>query len=282
VRNPHRLSIIVVAVLLTKASLSCAAAAGITPERHTVPINGFDMYYEVVGEGPPLVLLHAGMQTGRMYDPFVEEWSQRFLLVIPDLRGHGHSTNPSGEFTLVQFAGDVFALLDHLGIERFDAVGASAGAVTLLHMALKQPERIGAMILVGSGLQIPEACRTILEGFAADTYPEQGWNRLREMHHHGDEQIRALFGFVNGLAASPDNVNFTPAQLSAVAVKTLVVHGDRDYCFPPTMAAELYASLPRAYLWVVPNGPHVPISGENTGPFRETVLQFLGGGWEPE
>ena len=62
-----------------------------------------------------------------------------YRLIIPDLRGHGRSTNPSGLFTHRQCAEDLFALLDQLEILRFKAVGISAGGNTLLHMATARP-----------------------------------------------------------------------------------------------------------------------------------------------
>ena len=116
----------------------------------TVSINGFEMYYEVIGEGDPVVLLHGFLETGSMFKPFVDDLSAHYRLIIPDLRGHGGSTNPSGDFTMRQSAKDVFGLMDHLALDRIKAIGVSTGAMTLLHMATQQPNRIEAMVLVGA------------------------------------------------------------------------------------------------------------------------------------
>jgi pimeloyl-ACP methyl ester carboxylesterase len=250
-----------------------------TPESHTLRLNGIEMYYETVGAGEPLVLLHSGTQTGRMFDPFVAEFSARYRLIIPDLRGHGGSTNPGGEWSTRQFARDVYALLDHLEIGRFKAIGASAGAMTLLHMATQQPERVEAMVVVGVGTHLPAACREILARTDADALPEAAWERLRAKHHHGDEQIRALYAWVASLADSYNDMTFTPPYLATIRARTLVVHGDRDYCFPASMAWEIYDAIPSAYLWVVPNGSHVPIGGPRSAEFAETALEFLDGRW---
>ena len=106
------------------------------------------MYFEDVGHGPPLLLLHSGTHTTRMWDPFVEQLSAHYRLILPDLRGHGGSTNPDGVWSTRQFASDVLALLDHLGVTRCTAIGASAGAMTLLHIATREPERIERMIVI--------------------------------------------------------------------------------------------------------------------------------------
>lgn len=250
------------------------------PQGQTVPINGIEMYFETAGEGDPLVLLHGGTQSARMWDPFFEQLSPGRRWIAVDLRGHGGSTNPPGDWTTRQFARDVFALLDHLGIQRFTGIGASAGAMTLLHMATQQPERVEAMIVIGVGTYLPDECRQILAGTSLDGYPEAAWERLRQRHKHGDDQIRALYAWVASLAESYDDMVFTPDKLSTIRARTLVVHGDRDYCFPASMAREIYDAIPHAYLWVLPNGTHVPIGGANAPLFAETALQFLGGAWE--
>jgi pimeloyl-ACP methyl ester carboxylesterase len=68
--------------------------------------------------------------------------------------------------------------------------------------------------------------------------------------------------------------------VSAITADTLIVHGDPDPFYPPSIAFELYRAVPRSYLWVVPNGGHGPIFGPRAESFVETALEFLGGGWK--
>jgi len=249
-------------------------------EGHTASINGMQMFYETVGEGDPLVLLHGFLRTGHLFDPFVEELAQQYRLIIPDLRGHGRSTNPSGEFTMRQSALDIYALLDQLEIDRVRAVGISTGAMTLLHMATQQPPRVEAMVLVGSGMYYRDTCRKHLAGTSADSYSERDWSHLREIHRHGDDQIRVLQDLFQGFANDYTDMAFTAADLSAIRARTLLVHGDRDWCFPVSMATQIYEAIPTAYLWVVPNGEHVPILASYSAQFTETVLAFLAESWD--
>ena len=268
--------------LFALLSLLVATTLRATPESHTVTINGIEMHYETSGKGEPLVLLHGGTQTTRMYDPFVEEFSAHYRLIAIDLRGHGGSTNPDNKWTTRQFAQDVFALLDHLKVDSFKAIGASAGGMTLLHMAIQHPERVEAMIVIGVGTYLPKECRNILRSTDTDDLSEAMWESLREWHRHGDAQVRALYEWVASLAESYNDMTFTPPFLSTIKARTLVVHGDRDYCFPASMAWDVYASIPKAYLWVVPNGDHVPIRGTHAAPFAQKALDFLAGSWEQE
>ncbi|MCH7749232.1 MAG: alpha/beta hydrolase [Acidobacteria bacterium] len=100
-----------------------------------VALNGIDMRYQVHGDGEPLVLLHGFLGSGDTWATILgnlDRLGRDYRLIIPDMRGHGGSTNPAGEFTMRQSAQDVFALRDHLGIERFKAIGMSGGGMTLL------------------------------------------------------------------------------------------------------------------------------------------------------
>ncbi len=108
------------------------------------------------------------------------------------------------------------------------------------------------------------------------------WEQYRALHRRGDEQIRALFTWITSLAESYNDMTFTPAYLSTITARALIVHGDRDYCFPASMAWDIYSAIPNAFLWVVPNGDHVPISGPRAPLFTETALEFLAGAWEKE
>jgi pimeloyl-ACP methyl ester carboxylesterase len=103
--------------------------------------------------------------------------------------------------------------------------------------------------------------------------PEE-WQQAREIHKHGDDQIRELVRQFQGFRDSYDDVNFTPPYLSKIRAATLIIHGDRDPFFPVPMALEMYRAIPHAYLWVIPNGGHVPVFADPAS-FVKTTLEFL-------
>jgi pimeloyl-ACP methyl ester carboxylesterase len=109
---------------------------------HAVKINDMEMYYEEHGVGKPLVLLHEFGGCAQNWLPFTAEFSERHQLIVVDLRGHGHSTDPENKFTHREAATDVFLLLEKLGVGHFSVMGISSGGMTLLHMATSQPKRI--------------------------------------------------------------------------------------------------------------------------------------------
>ena len=183
-----------------------------------------------------------------------------------------------GKYTQRQSALDIFALLDQLEIDSFKAVGVSAGGMNLLHMATQQPTRVEAMVLVGAGSYMPEQHRVICRNSKAEGWWD--WEKLRQRHVYGDEQIQALIDQFHNMADNYDDVNFTPPYLSTITARTLIVHGDRDVFFPVSIPIEMYASIPNAYLWIVPNGGHAPIFDIHQAAVTQTALEFLRGDWE--
>ena len=247
-----------------------------TTRGHTVPIDDIEMYYEEYGAGAPLVLLHGFGGCAKNWHPFTAELSERRRLIVVDLRGHGHSTDPGSAFTHRRAACDVFLLLDTLGVGRFSAMGMSSGGMTLLHMATSQPERIDSMVLISATSHFPDEARAIMRRASLATMPRPVQAMYRECAQRGDEQIRQLIAQFNALHDDHDDMSFTAQSLSAVAARTLVVHGDRDRFFPVDVPVGIYRSIPDAALWIVPGGDHVPIY-DPTVPFASTALRFLDG-----
>ena len=241
----------------------------------TIDVNGFSMYYEARGAGQPLLLLHGGTGIGADWTHVFPNDPPGYRVVVPDLRGHGRSTNPSRRFTFRQCARDVAALLDALQIDQVNAIGMSMGAKTLLHLASEQPDRVSAMVLVSATPYFPQQMRAIAATFDADTLTDQELVALRARHVHGDDQIRALWQMTRSFATSYDDMAFTPPLLATIRARTLVVHGDRDPLYPVELGVEIYRSIPTCALWVVPNGGHGPIFGPMAPRFVETALAFL-------
>lgn len=241
-----------------------------------VKIGDLEMHYEEHGSGKPLVLLHGFGGCTQNWHPFSAELSQRHRLIVVDLRGHGHSTNPAGTFTHRQAARDVFLLLDALGIDRFSAMGISSGGMTLLHMATTQPERVGAMVLISATSHFPEQARAIMRRAALATMPKAVQAMYRACAKRGDEQIHQLMAQFNALADDVDDMSFTAQSLSTITARTLIVHGDRDRFFPVEIPVGLYQSIPHASLWIIPGGDHAAIYDPRV-PFTATALRFLDG-----
>src|SRR3954469_11914440 len=113
----------------------------------TATVNGIDLYYEVSGEGPPLLLITglSGNTLGwAMLEPTLAE---HFQVIAFDNRGAGRSAAPPGPYTTREMADDAVGLLDHLGIERTHVLGLSMGGMIAQELALAHPTRVDRLVL---------------------------------------------------------------------------------------------------------------------------------------
>ena len=204
----------------------------------------------------------------------ITDWSANFQLIIPDMRGHGRSSNPSSVFRHRDSAADIFALLDHLGIGTFKGLGVSGGGNVLLHLATQQPQRVQAMVLVSATSYFPAQARPLMRQYPS-SLTEQDWEMMRKRHPGGDAQIKALLASTASFAESYDDMNFTPPYLSTIQARTLIVQGDRDPLYPVEISVEMAKAIPQSSLWIIPNGGHGPIGGERWPEFLKTSAAFL-------
>jgi pimeloyl-ACP methyl ester carboxylesterase len=162
-----------------------------------------------------------------------------------------------------------------LAIGQAKVIGLSGGGITALHMALLQPARVPSMIVISAPPRFPEQARAIQRVFSEAMLSEDEHARMRQRHQRAG-QLERLVAQVHAMADTSDP-DFTTQQLSAIAAETLVVFGDRDPLYPISLAVELRESIPRSWLWVVPNGGHGPVFGRDRARFVETALAFLNG-----
>jgi pimeloyl-ACP methyl ester carboxylesterase len=110
-------------------------------------VNGASIYYECEGAGPPLLLIHGLGSSGDDWAFQLEDFARHFTLILPDLRGSGRSDKPPGRYSIAQFAADLWALLDTLGVESADILGFSLGGAVAQEMALLHPTRVRKLVL---------------------------------------------------------------------------------------------------------------------------------------
>lgn len=240
-------------------------------------LNGIELFYETHGTGEPILFLHGGFGIGADFELLFDfaELGRRHRVIVPDLRGHGRSTNPSGNITLRQCALDVVALLDELGVDRCRVIALSLGAKTMLHVATLQPARVEAMVLAAATPYFPAEARQIMAAVSAKGPSEAEWAQARARHQNGDEQIRALWRMPRQLLE--DEHVFTPAELGTIRARTLIVNGDRDPLYPIELSLALYRAIPQSSLWVIPSSGHAPVFGRMRERFAQSALAFLHG-----
>ena len=257
-------------------------------------VNGADLYFELTGDGRPLVLLHAGICDGRMWDGQFDALARRYRVLRYDRRGFGQTTQGAEVFSHVE---DLAGLLSHFDLGRVTLVGCSQGAKIALDYALKNVTQVAALVLVSpavSGLKYraefpPRQVRALEEAEGSGDAARVNEVELQiwvDGPHRApgdvDPAVRGLVAEMNlaALGASageevPSGIN-AAERLGEVRVPTFVVAGDLDT--PRTLeAAEALASgIPGARLVVMEGAAHLP-NMERPEKFNRLVLEFLSG-----
>lgn len=226
-------------------------------------VNGLKMYYEIYGNGKPLVLIHGGGSTiqttfGRVIPLFAK--SRKVIAV--ELQAHGRTSDRNTDLSFEQDADDVATLLKNINIDKADFFGFSNGGTTTLQIAIRHPEIVDKMIL-GSALakrngvpdwfwdfmkqakleNMPEQLKTAYKQVAPDT------SGLQIMH---DKDAKRMVNFKD----IPDEL------IKSIKAPTLIIIGDKDV-ITPEHAIELHRQIPNSELAIIPGG-HGEYIGEIT------------------
>jgi 3-oxoadipate enol-lactonase len=243
-----------------------------------VRANGLDVHYTAEGNGPPLVMLHGASSSS------LEDWSaqrplfrREFRLYLVDLRGHAGTRGGFGEpVSGATLADDLFATADALGLATFHLAGFSMGGLAALHAAVRAPERLRTLVLVGvDPRREPRAsvARVLMDPDRIER-EDPAWAAQLERRHgpvQGPGAWRGIMRAVHrGLAEERE---LTPAEIRRVRVPTLLVVGDRDVFVPVDHAAAFYRQLPDAQLCIVPDSGH-PVMVTRPKLFAQVAEQF--------
>jgi 3-oxoadipate enol-lactonase len=249
--------------------------------------------HEVAGQGPALLLVHAGIADRRMWDDQVGPFAEAgWTVVRADLPGFGETPVPDAPVALWATLRD---LLDQVGVERAVVAGCSLGGRAAVDLALAAPERVRALVLVGSGLaghrfEEPalfelwdrsegaiergdhrEAARVEVDTWVVGMDRDPGAVDP-EVRRRVTEMLLAAYAHGEAELEEPDPP--AAARLDEIAVPTLVLVGEHDRTDIHAMADALAAGIPGAERVVLAGTAHLP-SMERPAELNRVVLEFL-------
>jgi pimeloyl-ACP methyl ester carboxylesterase len=218
-----------------------------TPVADYVTVNGVRTWYEVHGEGEPLVLLHGGFSDSRDFGPSLATLTG-FQVYLVDRRGHGHTPDVEGPVSIDMLAEDVIAFIDAVVGGPAHLAGYSAGGVVAAAIAVQRPDLVRKLVLISTALQ------------------QEGWMFLPDPDGEMPAQIVDAYAEVSPdgcghfpvvqakfSRASRENARIDPTRITC---PTLVMGSDDDIVHLPYTVG-LYQSIPLAQLVVVPGTSHV-------------------------
>ena len=268
--------------------------ATLQPEASFLNVQGAPLYYEVAGQGYPLLLIHAGVADSSMWDEQFEAFAGQYKVIRYDLRGFGKSEFPAGLFANHE---DPAALLKSLNVKRAHVIGISFGGYIALDFTFTHPEMVGSLVLVAPSVAGHKPSADVLH------FGEEEEKLLERGDLEGATELN-LRMWVDGPKRTPEQVNPTvrrrvhdmqyhaftvpipegaeelalqpPAitRLDEIVVPTLIVVGDHDIPDKLTLAQQLAEEIVGAQLVIVPGVAHM-VNMEKPEEFNRVVLDFL-------
>jgi len=260
-----------------------------------VQANGIDMYYEVQGEGEPLVLIPYLAADQACYAFQVADYAKHFTCFSVDLRGAGLSSKPEGTYTTELLAADVAAFMQAAGIDSAHIFGLSLGAAVGMFLAAQHKDRVKSLSLHSAWPATDPFLRVVVESWRIMA---QGMDSVTEMVIAGifpycftpelyaarPEYIQSLADFVRSRPMPPVDAflrqsgavlgHDARAVLGSISAPTLITFGEHDVPTSTRFATPLSDAISGSEVVVFPGCAHAPIY-EITEEFNQRTLEFL-------
>jgi pimeloyl-ACP methyl ester carboxylesterase len=240
-----------------------------------VDVNGTNIYWHAQGDGEPLLLIMGLGATSDGWHRVAPVLAKDYRVIVFDNRGVGRSDVPEGPYAISTMADDAAAVLDAAGVASAHVFGASMGGYIAQELALRHPSRVRSLVLGCTGCGARETVRAAPDvlatlGAVASMPREQGRRAMvpfiydagtaRELIEQ-DIVITVAATFTPaGYLAQLQGIRTWPGshdRLKAIAVPTLVIHGDSDLLVPPENGRILAGAIPGARLVMLPSASHL-------------------------
>lgn len=256
-----------------------------------VKINGIQVDFTDEGQGDPLLFVHGFPLNRGTWSKQVEAFKTSHRVIAPDLRGLGGSEATEGPITMMQFAEDLHALRQHLGLGPVTLIGHSMGGYVALAFAKVFPQALRNLVLVGTraGADTPEGAagrRAMAEKVRAEgssVVVEAMAPKMLAASNTDATMAESVRGFMAtakpegvisallGMAGRPD----ARTWLGSIRVPTLVIAGSDDTIIPPSESEALAKAISDAQLKLIPDAGHL-VAFERADAFNEALRAWLG------
>ena len=226
-------------------------------------INGIKMYYEIYGEGKPLVLIHGGGSTVQTsFGRIIPELSKTHQIIALELQAHGRTSDRDADLSFKQDADDVASLMDNLNIEKADVLGFSNGGVTALMLAIHYPEKVDKIIAASALLKrdgtFPQFWE-FMKGAKLEDMPQAYKDAFLEVT---PDTIKLLAMHNKCAKRMVDFKDVTDEDLASIKADVLLVNADHDVATVQHLV-NMAKLIPNCSIAVFPGG-HGEYMGEIT------------------
>jgi pimeloyl-ACP methyl ester carboxylesterase len=277
-RNPFK-SILLIAIMFA----ALRSNGQIKPSNSGyAPVNGIKVYYEVYGEGKPIVLLHGAFFTIDMnWAQLIPELSKTRKVIAIELQGHGHTQFSDRKLSFPALASDVEGVMDYLKIDSADVAGFSMGGSVAYQFAIQSPKRVRKLVIISSTYKssgwLPEvtnAFKNMKPELFTNSPMKAGYDAIAPDKTKWTKFIEQMIAF----AQTPFDLG--DANISKISAPVLIISGDNDgldkieliktYKLLGGVVSADLGPMPKSQLAIVPSQGHVSLMMQTT-----TILTYL-------
>lgn len=262
------------AIVLIAVMFSASRSVGQQPQPSSsgyAPVNGIKVYYEVYGEGRPLVLLHGAFWTINMnWGQLIPELSKTRKVIAIEMQGHGHTPYSDRKMSFPALASDVAGVMDYLKIDSADVAGFSMGGTVAYEFAVQHPTRLRKLVIISSTYkstgwlpQVTSAFKTFKPEFFENTPIKTAYDAVAPDKTNWTKWMNQMIAFAG------ESFDFGDANIAKITAPVLIISGDNDG-LDKVELAKTYQLLgggvsidmgakPKSQLAIIPSQGHVSL-----------------------
>ena len=248
------------------------------------PVNGIKVYYEVYGEGKPIILLHGAFMTIEgNWGQIIPELSKTRKVVAIEMQGHGHTPYSDRKLTHAALASDVEGVMDYLKIDSADVIGYSMGGSVAYKFAIQSPKRLKKLMIISSTYkssgwlpEITKAFKSFKPEIFANSPMKTAYDAVAPDKTKWTKFIEQMIAF------APEPFDFGDANIAKISAPVLIIAGDNDGLDKVELAKTYkllgggvsadMGPMPKSQLAIVPSQSHVSLMMQTN-----TILGYLNG-----
>lgn len=232
---------------------------------HAQLVRGIQFYYEVYGEGKPLLMIHGNGGSISKFSNNIPYFAERYQVIAVDSRAHGKSTDPGDSLSFEMMADDFAALLTAMHIDSAYVVGWSDGGISAILLALRHPEKVKKVVSTGAN-------------FSPDStaISPSLWKKAQNFYVSNKDRVRTTPEEKNKWKVFTLDVlqpNVPLSTLKSIKIPALIIAGDHDIIVTEHTVA-IARTIPNAWLWIVPHSGHATLR-EHADEFNRKLDEFF-------
>lgn len=193
------------------------------------PVNGIKLYYEIHGTGKPLIMIHGGGSTiETSFSVIIPILSKTRQVIAVELQNHGHSGHRTTPQTFEQDAGDVAALMNHLGLTKADLLGFSNGGNTVMQVAIRHPQLVNKLVIISAFYQRDGMIPGFFEGMEKGTFADMPQPLKDAFRAIDPDPAKLMNMYEKDSRRMIEFKNWTDDMLKSIKAPSLIVNGDKD------------------------------------------------------